>query len=150
MFLPTYRLTRAVVKCDETQEACRRIEEAKTLTEKVPCKCKGQNLILYVHCFHWNKPRTFTWVHKRPNWMSRRDQASWAFILSYPILPFSSEIYCPTQFAVRRQGGQSDPPDPPSRTPLMQGHWWKLDHFFARISRSKKNAQWTNRRTDRP
>ena len=40
------------------------------------------------------------------------------FFSSFP-LPFSSEIYCPTQFTVRRQGGQSDPPDPPSRTPLI-------------------------------
>ena len=45
------------------------------------------------------------------------------FYFPFPFFPsfsllFSSEIYCPTQFTVRRQGGQSDPPDPPSRTPL--------------------------------
>ena len=32
-----------------------------------------------------------------------------------------SEIYSPTPFTVRRQGGPLDPPDPPSRTPLLVG-----------------------------
>ena len=37
----------------------------------------------------------------------------------FPIFPsFFLEIYSPTPFTVRRQGGQLDPPDPPCQTPL--------------------------------
>ena len=37
----------------------------------------------------------------------------------FPLFPsFFLEIYSPTPFTVRRQGGLLDPPDPPSRTPL--------------------------------
>ena len=41
------------------------------------------------------------------------------FSFLFPSIPFFfSEIYSPTPFTVRRQGGPLDPPDPPSRTPL--------------------------------
>ena len=37
----------------------------------------------------------------------------------FPLFPsFFLEIYSPTPFTVRRQGGLLDPPDPPSQTPL--------------------------------
>ena len=38
----------------------------------------------------------------------------------FPLFPsFFLEIYSPTPFTVRRQGGLLDPPDPPSQTPLV-------------------------------
>ena len=39
----------------------------------------------------------------------------------FPLFPsFFLEIYSPTPFTVRRQGGLLDPPDPPSQTPLLE------------------------------
>ena len=44
------------------------------------------------------------------------------FSFLFPSIPFFfSEIYSPTPFTVRRQGGPLDLPDPPSRTPLLVG-----------------------------
>ena len=59
------------------------------------------------------------------------------FFSSFP-LNFSSEIYCPTQFTARRQGGQFDPPDPPSRTPLVTA---KIRLFSSRhVTRQKQKS----------
>lgn len=42
------------------------------------------------------------------------------FLYFFPLFPsFLSEIYSPTPFTVRRQGGPLDPPDPLSRKPLQ-------------------------------
>jgi len=54
------------------------------------------------------------------------------FLYFFPLFPsFLSEIYSPTPFTVRRQGGPLDPPEPPSRTPLIKITW--LSRFFFRV-----------------